>query len=99
MSSHAQCVMRSDLVVLPEPGINGDLSLFRTVEPFSLKDFSSKCSVEAFVISVFSWAAWIDLQRLDTGPFQPILQMRSNKLRPVVRTYEAQVSRVSSTAV
>ena len=52
--------MRSDLVVLPEPGVDCDLSLVGGVEPFSIEYFSSKCSVEAFVISVLPWAAWMD---------------------------------------
>jgi hypothetical protein len=49
--------MRSDLVILPEPGIDCELSLFGAVEPFSIKRFSSKRYVEVFVISVFPWAA------------------------------------------
>ena len=61
--------MRSDLVILPEPGIDCDLRLFGAVEPFSIKHFSSKCSVEAFVISVLPWAAWINQQWLDADTF------------------------------
>ena len=53
-------MMMSDLVIFPEPDIDCDLRLFGALEPFSIKHFSSKCSVEAFVISVFSWAALID---------------------------------------
>ena len=36
--------MRSDLGILPELGIDCDLSLFGAVEPFSIKHFSSKRS-------------------------------------------------------
>ena len=43
--------MRSDLVVLPEPNIDGDLGLFGGVEPFSLEDFFSQGAVKAFVVS------------------------------------------------
>ena len=81
-------MMRSDLVVLPEPSVDCDLSLFGGVEPFTIEHFSSKCSVEAFFISVLPWVAWIDEQRLDADPFQPVLEVRRNELRPVVRTYE-----------
>ena len=42
-----------DLVVLPELSIDCDLRLFSAVEPFSIKHFSSKRSVEAFDMSVF----------------------------------------------
>ena len=53
------------MIVLPQPGIDCDLSLFIAVEPFGVKDLSSECSVEAFVISVLPWAAWINFQRLN----------------------------------
>ena len=49
--------MMSDLIILLELDIDCDLRLFGALEPFSIKHFSSKCSVEAFVISVFPWAA------------------------------------------
>ena len=77
-------MMRSDLVVLPEPSIDCDLSLFGGVEPFRVEHFSSKYLIEAFVVSILQWQARIDLQRLDAVPFQPVLQVRRNELRPVV---------------
>ena len=43
--------MRSDLVVLPEPNIDCDLSLFGGVEPFRVEDFFSQGAVKAFVVS------------------------------------------------
>ena len=43
--------MRSDLIVLPEPGIDCDLSLFGGVKPFCVEDFFSQGAVEAFVVS------------------------------------------------
>ena len=65
--------MKSDLIVLPEPGIDCDLSLFGGVEPFRVEHFASKCPVEAFVVSILPWRARIDLQRLGADPFQPAL--------------------------
>ena len=53
--------MRSDLIVLPEPGIDCDLSLFGGVEPFRVENLSSKFPVEAFVVSILPWPARIDL--------------------------------------
>jgi hypothetical protein len=44
--------MRSDLVILPQPDIDCDLSLFNVVELFKIKQLLSKCFVEALVISV-----------------------------------------------
>ena len=43
--------MRSDLVILSEPGIDRDLSLFGGVEPFSVEDFFLQGAVKAFVVS------------------------------------------------
>ena len=57
--------MSSDLVILPEPGIDCDLSLFCAAEPFSIKHFSSKRSVKAFVIPVFPWAASLSYAALN----------------------------------
>jgi len=53
-------MMRSDLVILPEPGIDCDQRLLGVAKPLSIEHFSSECFVEAFVISVSPWAAWID---------------------------------------
>ena len=44
-------MIRSDLVVLPEPSIDSDLSLFGGVEPFSVEHFFSSGSVKALVVS------------------------------------------------
>ena len=80
--------MSSDLIVLPEPGLDYDLSLFDAVEPLSIKPFSSKCcvgcSVEAFLISILPSAAWIDLDRFDIHLSKPRLKMFGNELLAVI---------------
>ncbi len=50
---HFQGVMRSDLVVLPEPDIDGDQCLSFAEEPFSDEQFAPECSVEPFVATFF----------------------------------------------
>ena len=75
--------MRSDLIVLPFQGIGCDLSLFDGVEPFRVEHLS-KFPVKEFIVSVLPWQTLIDLQRLDSYPFQPVLQVCCNELRPVV---------------
>lgn len=45
-------MMWPDLVVLPEPNIDGDLGLSRAVEPFCIQGFVMECSAEPFVVSV-----------------------------------------------
>ena len=76
-------MVRSDLVVLPEPGIDCDLSLFGGVEPFRVEDFFPQGAVKALVIPIFPRAAWIDLHRFDPNLLQPVLQMRGNELGSV----------------
>ena len=66
-------MVRSDLVVLPEPSIDNDLGLFGGVEPFRVEDFFSQGAVKAFVVSIFPWRARIDLHWFDADPFQPVL--------------------------
>ena len=66
-------MVRSDLVVLPEPNIDSDLGLPCGVEPFSVEDFFSQGAIKAFVVSIFPRAARIDLHWFDADPLQPVL--------------------------
>ena len=45
-------MVRSDLVVLPEPNIDSDLGLPCGVEPFSVEDFFSQGAVKASLYHV-----------------------------------------------
>ena len=42
---HVQCIMGADFVVLPEPGIDGDLSLLGGVEPRRIQNFPTQGSI------------------------------------------------------
>ena len=64
-------MVRSDLVVLPEPNIDSDLGLSCGVESFSVEDFFSQGAVKAFVVSIFPRTAWIDLHWFYPNPLQP----------------------------
>jgi hypothetical protein len=66
-------VMRSDLVVLPEPNIDSDLGLPCGVKRFGVEHFFSQGAVKAFVVSIFSRAARIDLHWFDPNLLQPVL--------------------------
>ena len=65
-------MVRSDLVVLPEPGIDCDLSLFGGVEPFRVEDFFSQGAVKALVVSIFPRAARIDLHWFDAADYTAV---------------------------
>ena len=59
------------MIVLFEPSINDDLSLFDCREPLGIEDVSSERAVEAFIVSVLLGAAGVDLDRLDANLFEP----------------------------
>ena len=40
------------MIVLFQPGINDDLSLFDGREPFGIEDFFSERAIKAFIISI-----------------------------------------------
>ena len=48
-------MVRSDLVVLPEPGIDCDLSLFGGVEPFSVEDCLSPLELCQYILAKGVW--------------------------------------------
>lgn len=49
---HILGVMRADVIVLPEPLIDGDLSLFGLGEPFRIVHLVSQGSVEPFIVAI-----------------------------------------------
>ncbi len=59
------------MIVLFEPSIDDDLSLFNCREPFGIEDLSSERTIEAFVIAVLPRTAGVDLDRLDADLFEP----------------------------
>lgn len=50
--SHVQGLMWSEAIVLSEPGIDDDLSLFGGVGPFCVEDFPAKYAVDALIVSI-----------------------------------------------
>ena len=72
--------MGADPIVLSEPGIDDDLRLFGSMEPFGIENFATQCAVEAFVIAVLPRRSWVYLDRLDPHLSQPILQCHRDEL-------------------
>ena len=77
-------MMRSDLVVLPEPSIDCDLSLFGGVEPFRGEHFFSQGPVDALVVRILPRRARIDLDRRYSNFSEPFLKMFGNELAAVI---------------
>jgi len=44
--------MRTDMIVLPEPPVDDDLSLLCRGEPFGVEHLAAQSSVKAFVVSI-----------------------------------------------
>ena len=82
----AQCTVWSLSIVVTSPLFDDDLCFPLGVEALCVRQFISEPAIEAFKISILPRIAWIDLQRLDAYLFRPVLQVRRNELRPVVRT-------------
>ena len=72
--------MWSDTIVLAEPGIDDDLSLFGGVQALGIEDFPSQSAVEALVVPVLPRRSWVDLDWLDPHLSQPILQCCRDEL-------------------
>mgnify|MGYP001246575476 CR=1 FL=1 len=49
------------MIVLSEPGVSDDVSLFDGREPFGIEDFFSEGAIKAFVVSILPRTAGIDL--------------------------------------
>jgi hypothetical protein len=75
--------MRPDMVVLFEPLIDDGLCLSCSCKPFGVKNFTTQCAVEAFVIPVLPRRSWIDIDRLYADFVKPVLEGSGCKLRCV----------------
>lgn len=80
--------MWPDMIVLFEPCFDDDLSLFDRCEPLGIENFPAQGSVKALVVAVLPWTARIDADGLDADLRQPGLEVGSNELRTIIRTYE-----------
>lgn len=59
------------MIVLFQPGIDYDLSLFNCREPFGIEDLSSKRTIESFIIPVLPGTAEVNLDRHDADLLKP----------------------------
>ncbi len=66
--------MRAGVVVLVEPAIDDDLSLFRGCEPLGIEDFPAERSIETLVVPVLPGRARVDPDGLHADPLQPRLR-------------------------
>lgn len=78
--------MRPDCVVVLTPLLDEDLRLFERAENFSVEEFISEFTVEAFIVPILPGTAGFDKERMHANPLEPFPQGYGDKLWPVVRT-------------
>ena len=63
--------MRSDLVVVPPPGLDDDLRLGSAAEPFEAQAFVAELAVEALRNTILPGLAGLDQRRADPLTHDP----------------------------
>ena len=76
--------MRSCVVVLSEPVIDGDLRLLGRGDPLRIEDFSAQRAIKPFIVSVLLGRSGIDANWLDTNSSKPLLRCFGSKLGAIV---------------
>lgn len=76
--------MGSDMVVFFDPAIDCGLGLAGGLEPVGVWDFVAKRAVETFVISIFPWRAWVNVNRFNTNALEPCLEGCRHKFRAII---------------
>ena len=61
------------MIVLSEPGVDDDLSLFDCREPLRIEILSPKSAIEALIVAILPRAAGVDLDGHDPNLFKPAL--------------------------
>ena len=74
------------VVVVRPPLVENDPSLWQAQEKLPVDQLVSKPAVEALHVTVFPRARLLDVQRADTRPGQPFLDLLGNELGPVIAT-------------
>jgi len=59
------------MIVLSEPGVDDDLSLFDCREPLRIEKLSPKSAIEALIVAILPRAAGIDLNGLNSNLSKP----------------------------
>ena len=79
--------MRSDLVVVPAPGLDDHPCFVARAEPFQTEAFIAQFPVEALVGAVLPRLARIDQRRLDVRFNDPGQDRLADELRAIVRPH------------
>ena len=79
----AQSTVWSFRVVVFPPFLDKDLGSAQGVEDLAIQEFIAEPCIEFFAIPVLSRGPWLDVSRLCTDSFDPILDRLSGELRAV----------------
>ena len=79
--------MRPDLIVVSDPSLRQHLRFKHGVEKFSIEEFSPHTSVEAFDITVFPWAARLDIGCNGTCVSQPFANPVGGEFTAIIASH------------
>src|SRR5208282_6662790 len=82
----AQCRVRPLRVVFHAPPLRQNLRFLQRVKDLAIQELIAQLSIETFTVPVFPWTSRFDIQRPGAHFPQPLPQLLSNELRPIVRT-------------
>lgn len=71
-------------VVVLSPTFDEDGGFPQRVEDLPVQELVPELAVEAFVVAVLPWAAWLDVERLHADPAKPVVHGMGGKLRAIV---------------
>lgn len=77
--------MRPDMIVMMPPLLQNNLRFLEGVERFSVQAFIPQTPVEALVVAILPWAAWLNVESFDAQLREPRLDGFCCKFRSVVR--------------
>jgi hypothetical protein len=66
------------------PHLNQYLRLLQRVKDFSIQQFVSHLAIEGFNVAVLPGTAWLDVQRSDLKPLQPVPDSFGDEFRAIV---------------
>jgi len=78
--------VRSDGIVVNAPALDQDDCFPERIEDFPVEQLVPELTVEALIIAVFPWRSWLDVERLDADPPEPVAHGMGSELSAIIAT-------------
>ena len=72
------------MVVFLKPGIANVLNVLKGVKPVHVHHIFPKSSIKSFYQAILCWFSRLNIEDIDVMPSSPLLEVRSNKFRPII---------------